>query len=162
MTEDSPRVDREGIYIDRELAEEISIEEGLDSTAVGPYRFPDPGRRRVSGWILLGFAIVALVAIPNGWWVAIGFGALAGWQFLAAWPLAVDEHKALRAAAAAVDFPIGHASATVRFKGWRSRPRWSVVLYSAVEPPDARALVVVDAVTGEVVETPYVEPIDPI
>jgi hypothetical protein len=37
-----------------------------------------------------------------------------------------------------------------------------VVLYSAVEPPDARALVVVDAVTGEVIETPYVEPVDPI
>jgi hypothetical protein len=32
-----------------------------------------------------------------------------------------------------------------------------VVLYSANEPPDRRALVVVDAVTGEVAEEPYVE-----
>jgi hypothetical protein len=45
----------------------------------------------------------------------------------------------------------------VRFNGWRSRPRWTVVLYSASEPPDHRALVVVDAVSGEIVETPYVE-----
>jgi hypothetical protein len=30
-------------------------------------------------------------------------------------------------------------------------------MYSATEPPDQRALVVVDAVSGEVVEPPYVE-----
>jgi hypothetical protein len=62
-------------------------------------------------------------------------------------------------AAAAIDFPVGHSSASVRFHGWRSRPRWSVLLYSATEPPDQRALVVVDAVSGEIVETPYVESI---
>ncbi|HJS72352.1 MAG TPA: hypothetical protein VJ858_06450, partial [Acidimicrobiia bacterium] len=62
----------------------------------------------------------------------------------------------------AVDFPIGHSSASVRFHGWRSRPRWSVMLYSAAEPPDQRALVVVDAVNGAIVETPYVEEIAPL
>jgi hypothetical protein len=87
---------------------------------------------------------------------------LALWQFLTAWPLHVDEHEAMTTAAAAVDFPIGHSSASVRFNGWRSRPRWSVVLYSATEPPDQRALVVVDAVTGEIVEIPYEEPISPV
>jgi hypothetical protein len=65
-------------------------------------------------------------------------------------------------AARAVDFPIGHSSASVRFHGWRSRPRWSVMLYSATEPPDQRALVVVDAVDGSIVETPYVETIRPV
>jgi hypothetical protein len=34
-----------------------------------------------------------------------------------------------------------------------------MVLYSASEPPDRRALVVVDAVDGEVVEDVYVEDI---
>jgi hypothetical protein len=72
----------------------------------------------------------------------------------------VDENQAMTVAGAAVDFPIGHASAAVRFHGWRSRPRWSVVLYSASEPPDQRALVVVDAVSGDVVEEPYVEDVE--
>jgi hypothetical protein len=37
-----------------------------------------------------------------------------------------------------------------------------VVLYSATDPPDERALVVVDAVSGEIVELPYVERIEPV
>jgi len=32
-----------------------------------------------------------------------------------------------------------------------------VVLYSAAEPPDQRALVVVDAVSGDLTEEPYLE-----
>jgi hypothetical protein len=76
--------------------------------------------------------------------------------------LSIDEHEALTTAAGVVEFPVGHSSATVRFHGWRSRPRWSVMLYAATDPPNQRALVVVDAVTGEVVESPYVEAIAPL
>ncbi|MGH8915577.1 MAG: hypothetical protein ACRDZM_13795, partial [Acidimicrobiia bacterium] len=90
---------------------------------------------------------------------AIGLLALSAWNFASAWPLKVDESRALSLAGAAVDFPVGHASAAVTFRGIRSRPRWSVILYSAAEPPDMRALVVVDAQTGELAETPYVEAI---
>ena len=156
---DSSRVDRDGIHIDRDLAEEVAIEEELDANVYGDFRFPSPERRRLAGWVFVVFALVALVSIDGGWPVAVGFGVLATWQFLSSWPLVVDEREAMTLAAAALDFPIGHASAAVRFHGWRSRPRWSVILYSAVEPPDQRALVVVDAVNGEVVEPPYVDPI---
>lgn len=156
---DEPRIDREGIHIDRELADEIAIEEELDSNIVGVYKFPSPERRRLAGWVFVGFGVLALLTISGGWPVALGFGLLAGWQFLSAWPLAVDENQAMAIAASAVDFPIGHASSAVRFRGWRSRPRWAVILYSAAEPPDERALVVVDAVSGELVEDPYVEEI---
>jgi hypothetical protein len=140
----------------------VAIEEELDSNVVGVYRFPDPGRRRINGWLMGTFGVVALLTVPGGWAIAIGFGALAAWSFLSAWPLTVDEHQALQTAGSAVGFPVGHASATVRFKGWRSRPRWSVVLYSATEPPDQRALVVIDAVSGDLVETPYVESVAPV
>lgn len=153
------RVDREGIHIDRELADRIAIEEELDANVEGLYRFPSPERRRLSGWVLVGAAAISLSTIDGGWPVALGFALLAGWMFLSSWPLDVDEHQALRNAAAVVDFPIGHASASVRFHGWRSRPRWSVLLYSATEPPDRRALVLVDAVDGRVVDLPYVEAI---
>ena len=158
--ESNAKVDREGIHIERELADSVEIEEELDASVIGPYSFPDPGRRRIAGWVLGVAGLVAVVAIDGGWIVGAGFALLAIWQFLSAWPLPVDENQAMTVAGAAVDFPIGHASAAVRFHGWRSRPRWSVVLYSASEPPDQRALVVVDAVSGDVVEEPYVEDVE--
>ena len=159
MSDDTPRVDREGIYIERDLADEIAIEEELDSNVEGEYRFPSPSRRRIAAWVYLVAGVVAAFTIPSGWVVGLGFAAVAAWHFAAAWPLAVDESEAMTTAAARVDFPVGHSSATIRFHGWRSRPRWSVVLYSAAEPPDRRALVVVDAVSGAVVEEPYMEDI---
>jgi hypothetical protein len=157
---ESPRVDREGIHIDRDLAESVAIEEELDSTIVGPFRFPQPTRRRIAGWVFVVGAILVMVMIDGGWLPAIGLFGLAAWNFASAWPLAIDENRALSVAGSAVGFPVGHASAAVTFKGIRSRPRWSVVLYSAAEPPDQRALVVVDAVTGEIAEDPYVEPVE--
>lgn len=161
MSEDpKARVDREGIHIERELADSVAIEQELDANVVGPFKFPESRRRRIAGWVFLVAGLVATVTIDGGWVVGVGFGVLAIWQFLSAWPLAVDENQAMTVAGAAVDFTIGHASAAVRFHGWRSRPRWSVVLYSASEPPDRRALVVVDAVTGDVVEEPYIEDIE--
>ena len=158
MTEpESRRVDREGIHIERDLADSVAIEEELDSNVVGPYRFPSPTRRRIAGWVFVVGAVLAVVLLDDGWIPALGFVALALWQFAASWPLNIDEHQALTIAGSAVDFPVGHASAAVTFRGLRSVPRWSVVLYSAAEPPDRRALVVVDAVTGDVAEEPYVE-----
>lgn len=157
MSDQERRIDREGIHIERDLADRIAIEEELDSNVEGEYHFPSPTRRRIAGWIYVVAGIGSLFAFTGGWVTAIGFGALASWHFLSSWPLNVDEHEAMTIAAAAVEFAIGHSSASVRFHGWRSRPRWSVMLYSATEPPDQRALVVVDAVGGEIVEDPYVE-----
>ena len=162
MTDENPKVDREGIYIERDLADEIAIEEELDANIEGEYRFPSPERRRIAGWIYVVAAVIVAIAIDGGWIASIGFGLLALWHFASAWPLNIDESEAMTTAAKAVDFPIGHSSASVRFVGWRSRPRWSVVMYSATEPPDERALVVVDAVTGSLAETPYTEPITPV
>ena len=158
----SDKVDREGIHIDRDLADEIAIEDELDANVVGPFLFPSPERRRSAGWVFVVAGVIAGLTIVGGWLVAVGFGLLAVWQFLSTWPLNIDENTALTVAGGAVDFPVGHASAAVRFHGWRSRPRWAVVLYSASEPPDQRGLVVLDAVNGDVVETPYVETIAPV
>lgn len=159
MSEEGRRIDREGIHIERDLADQVAIEEELDANVAGEYRFPSPTRRRFAAWIYLAVGALSVFAFEGGWIVALGFGGLALWHFLSSWPMEVDEHRAMTTAAAAVDFPIGHSSASVRFHGWRSRPRWSVVLYSASEPPDRRALIVVDAVTGEIVEEPYTEPV---
>lgn len=154
-----PKIDRSGIHIDRELADSVAIEEELDANVLTPFLFPSPMRRRAAGWVFLVAAAIATVSFENGWIPAVGFVALAVWQFASAWPLNIDEHQALAIAGQAVDFPVGHASAAVTFKGIRSRPRWAVILYSGSEPPDQRGLVVVDAIDGKVVEAVYVEAI---
>lgn len=159
---ENPKIDRSGIHIERDLADSIAIEEELDSNVGGEYRFPSPRRRRIAGWVYLVAALVCGLSFPGGWYVASGLVLLAAWHFASAWPLNIDEHDAMTTAAAAMDFPIGHASASVRFTGWRSRPMWSVVMYAATDPPDRRGLVVVDAVDGTIVAPPYVEPISPI
>jgi hypothetical protein len=152
---DERRVSREGIHIDRAVADAVAIEEELDANLVGPYRFPDPARRRIGAAIYAALAV--LVALMIDPWPALIPLALAAWHLAAAWPLRVDQEEALARAAPAVDFPIGHASAAVTFHGLRARPRWSVILYSAAEPPDQRALVTIDAVTGTLVGDPYTE-----
>lgn len=157
--EGQPKVDRDGIHIERDLADQIAIEEELDANIEGEYRFPAPARRRIAGWVYLVAGVVCGLTFDGGWWVALGLAVVAAWQFASSWPLNIDEREAMTTAASAVEFPIGHSSASVRFTGWRSRPRWSVVMYAATEPPDQRALVVVDAVSGEIAETPYVEEI---
>jgi hypothetical protein len=160
-SDDGRRVDRSGIHIDREVAEAAGMEEELDSNVVGPYRFPDPRRRRVAGWIYLAgaaaLAVPAALSVP-GLWAGVGLLIGVGLVHLAAaWPLGIEQEEALDRAAATVEFPVGHASAAVTFHGLRSRPRWQVLLYSADEPPSRRALVQVDAVGGEVLDAPYVE-----
>lgn len=154
---DEKRVTREGIHIDRDVAEAVAIEEELDSNVVGPYRFPDPERRRVPAYIYGAVAVAVAVAIDP--LAALLPAGAALWHIVGTWRLVVRQEQALSVAAGAIDFPVGHASAAVGFRGWRSRPQWSVIIYSAAEPPDRRALVVVDGVTGEVVEAPYVEPL---
>ncbi len=156
---DGRRVTRDGIHIDRDIADAVAIEEELDSNVVGPYLFPDPGRRRTPAAIYAVLAVLVAIVIDPV--VTVLPAVLAAWHLLAAWPLEIQPEGALGSAAAAVPFSVGHASAAVTFHGVRAMPRWSVVLYSAAEPPDKRALVVVDAVTGETVGEPYIEDLAP-
>jgi len=135
----------------------------LDVTAyVGQYTFPDIRRRRGPGllYLVLATGCFALWVTHQGdgrvlvnvgfLGVAIGL-ALLGWYHLAAaWPLEVRDTEALVAAAAAVGFPVGHASAQLGWRGLRSRPTWRILLYSSEEPPTRRGIVLVDGVDGEV------------
>ena len=150
----------DGINIPAEVAEEARVPEDLDSSVAGPYRFPSPERRKTAAIIYLGLALVSALVIPNrgiGLFVA-GLGlVVAWWHWRAGWPLRLQAEEALAAAAPAAPFPVGHASAAVIFAGWTSRPRWHVVMYDSSEPPGARALVVVDGVSGELVGEPYTE-----
>ena len=150
----------DGIEIDRDLAESVGLPEDLDAGVVGPYRFPNPGRRRTAAWLYAVAALVmAVLAISTpGYWFMVGVTlVLVVWHVRASWPLGIEQEEALDKSAQVVPFAVGHASAAVTFHGWRSRPRWHVIAYDADDPPSTRALVEFDAVTGEYVGEPYTE-----
>jgi hypothetical protein len=141
---------------------EDALPEDLDITAVrGRYTFPDIRRRRTAGVLYLVVAGVCLAAwlargtqpvLVNGGLLAVAvlLAGIGAYHFAAGWPLAVQEVDALVAAAGKVGFPVGHASAQLGWRGLRSRPTWRILLYSSEEPPTQRALVLVDAVQGDV------------
>lgn len=140
------------------------LPEDLDITAVrGTYTFPDIRRRRTAGVLYLivaGFCLAAWLArsdspvLVNGGVlvVAIALLAVGAYHVATGWPLAVRETDALVSAAGKVGFPVGHASAQLGWRGLLSRPTWRILLYSSEEPPAQRAIVLVDAVEGGVLD----------
>ncbi|MGA0879219.1 MAG: hypothetical protein ACO3SP_08885 [Ilumatobacteraceae bacterium] len=127
------------------------------------YSFPDNSRRRIPGilYVVLGCAVGATFLVRGDDGPLVNGGLLAGSVFLvivgafsisSGWPMSIDEQGALAAAGSAVGFAVGHASAQQVWRGVRSRPTWRVLCYSGEDPPRQRALVLVDAVNGRVVE----------
>lgn len=156
----------DGIEIPRDVADAEGVPDDLDSAALGPYVFPSPTRRSTAALIYALAALVAVAAAVGGladgfWFVAAGLLVLAIVHRLAAHQLVIDQGEALDRAGAEVAFAVGHASAALAFVGWRARPIWNVIVYAASEPPDRRALVQIDAVTGELVAETYEEPLSP-
>lgn len=157
---DEPRRPRR-IEIPEEVAEAVALPEDLDSEAVGPYSIPDVAQRRKAGRVYVAAAVVTALGIlgglPAGMWVIVAvFLIVAGYHWLSGWHLEVRDGEALETANRATEFPVGHASAALSFEGWRSRPIWNVLVFSADDPPTQRGLVRVDGVEGTVIEQ-YVE-----
>jgi len=145
----------QGIEVPDEVAAAEGLPEDLDASILGPYTVPSLTRRRragayyLGGAVLVGLGIVA--GLPAGMWLLVAVLALiGGYHFLAAFDLKVADTEALSIANQQTEFPVGHASASVGFEGWRARPIWNVLVFSAEEPPQRRGLVRIDAVTGEV------------
>jgi hypothetical protein len=133
------------------------------SEYVGPYQFPDNSRRRIPGVMYLVLAAICVLVwaarhddatLVNDGFVgaAVLLGAAGLMCITSGWRMHVDEKQALVAAQGAVGFAVGHASAQQVWRGLRSRPTWRVLIYSAEDPPRRRALVLVDAIDGAVVE----------
>ena len=147
--------------IPEEVAKAEGVPEDLDSSVLGPFTVPSLTRRRRAGiFYLAGAALVALgiaAGLPTGMWLMVGVLVLIGaYNFVAAFELGIREKEALSIANRNTDFAVGHASAALGFVGWRSRPVWNVLVFSADEPPTERGLVRINAVSGEV-EDVYVE-----
>ena len=146
-----------------QLAEGDALPEELDVTAyVGPYLFPSMERRRIPAIMYLVLAALCLL----GWWQSSNGGLLGAaiflvlvalYHFTCAWPLTVDQTEALLIASRTVGFAVGHSSAQLAWHGFRSRPVWRILLYSADAPPTMRGLVQIDAVDGTVMGE-YTEP----
>lgn len=159
--------DRRSIEIPADVAEAAAIPEDLDSNVVGEYHVPDTNRRQRAAIVyFVGAAavagLIALGALPSAmWWTAVAALAVVGaYHLVASWNLEVREGEALEVANRTVDFPVGHASASLGFTGWRARPLWNVLVFSADDPPSQRALVMVDGIDGTVPDQ-YAEPVPP-
>ena len=144
------------IEVARDVADREAMPDDLDANVLGPYSVPDVARRRTAGLVyVIGAAIVAasiLLGLPSGMWiVAAGLLVIAAYHLVAGWHLKVRQGEALTVANRATEFAAGHASATLNFEGWRAKPVWNVLVFSADEPPSRRALVRVDARTADVV-----------
>ncbi len=149
----------------REAADAEGVAVGLDLSHLEEYQFPSPTRRKAAAWFYVGGAAVGtlgvLSGLPRGLWAVVALFLIIAWLHArAAWSLEIDQTAALDLAATAVPFTVGHASAAVGFIGARSRPVWNVLLYSAVEPPDKRALVRFDATNGHPIGEAYVEDLE--
>lgn len=150
-----------------------SLPSDLDADAAAfaaAYEFPDNSRRRIPGLIYLAVAALCLLAwatvdspVVNDGYVlaAVVLAAVGLFSITSGWRMHVDEQQALAAASAAAGFPVGHASAQQVWHGLRSRPTWRVLAYDAAEPPTRRALVLVDAVDGRVIEHLVQDHLDP-
>lgn len=138
-----------------EGADEIP-EDLQPSASATEYDFPD-SRRRAFGAALVGLAGIAVMlgamaaggpyATTGAFIGGIACLVVSAYIFACSWKLHVSEDEAILTAARSVSFPVGPASVSIGFRGWRSRPEWRILLYSAELPrPRRRGLVVVDAV----------------
>lgn len=150
--------DRRGSFeISEEVARAQGVPDDLDATQRQPYTIPSTRRRRTTAVVYLAGAalVVAFViaGLPVGLLViAAVLAIVAAIHLASAWRIEVLDPEALEIANRATEFAVGHASAAVGFDGWRARPIWNVLVFSADDPPSRRGLVRVDAVDGHVVE----------
>jgi hypothetical protein len=152
---------RRRIEISGEVARAVDLPRDLDSTQRAPYAIPSTRRRRNAAVVYAVAAALAAVAAFShaGMIFAAALLALVAlWHMVSAWNIGVLDPQALEVANREVPMAVGHASAAVGFDGWRARPVWNVLVFSADDPPTERGLVRVDAVEGTVVGT-YVEKI---
>jgi len=158
---DDEVVDRD-VAADDEIVDELPEDLNL-SEFVGPYTFPNNNRRRIPAamYIVIGLgAVLAFLALEgesalvNAGLLAAGLLLLAFgvYGMVAGWTLRVDETDALVTASKQVGFAVGHSSAQQVWHGWLSRPTWRILLYSAENPPRRRGIVLIDGVSGDVIE----------
>jgi len=148
---------------DEEIRDELPDELNA-SNFVGPYMFPNNNRRRIPAvlYMLIGFGAIAVWFAARGdeavlvnvglLWGGIALVLFGIYSYQAGFDLDFDERDALAAAGRTVDFPVGHASAQLGWRGLRSRPTWRILLYSSEEPPTKRGIVLVDGVKGDVLQ----------
>ncbi len=152
------------IEVSREVADAVAMPDDLQSLVLEPYAVPNTAQRRRAGIVYLVAAGVIAVGIagglPAGMWLMVGaLIAIGLYHELAGWNLEIMDGAALEIANRHAEFAAGHASAALNFEGWRARPVWNVLMFSADDPPTQRGLVRVDGLDGTVVGS-YVEDIE--
>jgi len=126
------------------------------------YQIPNTDKRKLAAclYLITGVIFVSLSLlfsdsplVNNGFLVSgVCIILFSGYNFFAAVRCSIDEREALQVASVSVGFEIGPASAQLMWRGYRSRPVWRLLAYSSEPTPLQRAVVLLDASTGEVLE----------
>lgn len=135
-----------------------------DGNGLVPYRALDTTNRRAAALVYLIAAalaggVVLATRVDLMWLTAVLplFG-IAAYHFVAGRHLQTTDMDAIHIASDVAPFDVGHASATLGFKGLTAKPVWQVLVFESGSAPQHQALVTVDALTGDVTGT-YAEPV---
>ena len=124
-----------------------------------PSRSIDTSNRRIAA---VAYLIAALAGAGVAGWAGMGLMwltavlpllGLAIYHFIAGRHMRTSDMEAITIASAAAPFDVGHASATLGFRGLAARPVWQVLAFESGGAPEHQALVTVDGLTGEVTGT---------
>ncbi|MBF82595.1 MAG: hypothetical protein CL522_04290 [Actinobacteria bacterium] len=140
-----------------------SLPEDLEVSFTSPdYEIPNNDRRRIAGFLYLVVGVVALglgifalgspLANTGFMYAGIGILCVAFYSFFASASTSIDEGQALLLAESDLGFAAGPASAQMMWRGWGSKPVWRLLIYSQEPHPEFRAVVIIDAGNGEVLE----------
>ena len=140
-----------------------SLPEDLEASfSSEDYQIPNNDRRRVAGFLYLAVGVVALglgvfasgspLANQGFTYAGIGVLCIALYCFFASASTNIDEGQALKLVERDLGFTAGPSSAQMMWRGWGSKPVWRLLLYSQEPQPEYRAVVIVDARNGQVLE----------
>ena len=140
-----------------------SLPEDLEPAyGAGEYQIPNTDKRKLAGYLYItsGLVFVFLNLLFNdsplvnkGFFISgiciVLFGL---YNLYASVRCTIDEKEALDIASESVGFQIGPASAQLMWRGFRSRPVWRLLTYSSESIPLSRAVILIDASSGKVLE----------
>jgi hypothetical protein len=139
------------------LPEDLKPSYGADE-----YRIPDTYKRRLAGYLYITTALIFILLyllfqdsplVNEGFLISgICIAFFGAFNFFASVRCAVDEIEALQLASESIGFEVGPASAQLMWRGFRSRPVWRLLAYSLEAIPLKRAVILVDASNGEILE----------
>ena len=155
----------DGIEIDKDIAEETLLPEDLNSLAGGSYVVPDPRKRSLYPYVVLGVVLLSFITsliidfvsfVP----VIIILSIVALLLFLVNNKFKIQQQEVIERITNNIDHSIGYYSIALTFQFTFKNiltPVWTVIVYSHENPPLNKTIIEINAFSGKVITEPYTE-----